>query len=217
MKGSLMSPLFPAELDYLHQAARVYGPAWRYWARPDRIQTHGQAWRELALIHEQICQREDGPTLTRWLTTPLSASRDRDEQRQLRGLLRLLSELGREGVAPFNAPRLAPLLLLRDDAASETRKSRAAGDAPTLPTRLRYLLQHAKALGIHPRWTAVARYIDEIDESRFNALCATAHHMHERGDDKILRHWLHQSTGPISREAAVARGLLHILDALEIF
>ena len=215
-KGSTMSNHLPEELSYLQEAAHTYGPAWRYWASKDRVQTHGSAWRQLAATHEQICQREDGPAIAQWLATPLDSPCGRDEQRQLRGLLRLLRELGRLDVTPFDAPPLNRITLGEGALPDQSCDTEHAG-ALALPTRLRYLLRQAKDLGIRPRWTAVARYIDQIDEPRFNALCATADQMHQRGDDKFLREWLSEPTRLATRERALARGLLHILDALEIF
>lgn len=204
------------ELAYLRDTAQTYGPAWRYWATKDRIEIHGRAWKQLAAIHEQICQREDGPSIARWLATPVDSRRERDEQRQLRGLLRLLRDLGRQRIRPFDSPILHRVTLSQAALPRQAETSQFASSL-ALPVRLRYLLRQAKELGIRPRWETVASYIDQIDEPRFNALCATADQMHQRGDDKLLRQWLSEMPHRATREAALARGLLHILDALEIF
>lgn len=211
----------PRDFFYLGSVAACYGPAWRYWAALGRVERHPNAWRDLARTHQSICQREDAFPLAQWLLKAAAALPEREERRQVRGLLRLLTRLGRAGITPFNKPTLR---LPRLPVPIEKQVCIDGGDtrAPGIPTRLRYLINRACRLGIRPGWDALSSYIDQVNERQFNALVATAHRMRRKGDDLRLRHWLvaldaQQAAVPASEETLIVRSLLHVLDALEIF
>ena len=216
-----MSGQLPDELVYLDAMAMAVGPAWRYWAQHARIERHARVWRELALVHEQICQREDGPALMRWLSLEMESGVATDRQQQVLGLVRLLGSLGRAGVCPFDRPvlSLAPKAKLPKTNSPGDAKNppspRAEGQE--LPVSLQRRLKQARALGIMPGWHCLAEFVDRVDEVKFNRLCTMVHRMRTLGQDRALRSLLVDRRITSRKTAAMARSLLHVVDALEIF
>jgi len=211
-----MANALPKELSYLRGPARQFGPAHRYWAGAGRVERDGEAWRLLAGTHHALHQQEDAIIVAHWLTQPVDEGARREERGQVRGLLRLLRRLGTAGVKPFDEPVLR-LPRMKKAAPTADQGAPSAAAIGRLPTRLRYLIGRAQRLGIRPRWHRLAEFIDAVNERRFNALVATADRMRRRGDDRLLRRWLGGQPNADTRETALARGLLHVFDALEIF
>ncbi len=211
-----MSGPLPVELDYLEEMALAVGPAWRYWAQEARVERHGGIWRDLAQAHQQLCRREDGPLVMQWLSKERQPGLAGDRQAQVLGLMRLLHALGRQGISPFHQPvlSLVPDMLKRTNAAAPP--SPTGGDR-ALSATLQRRLKQARALGIAPGWQGLADFVDGVDEARFNRLCMMIHRMKRNGEDRELRSLVAQRKLPSSRVAAMAKSLLHVVDALEIF
>lgn len=211
-----MSDPLPVELGYLEEMAMTVGPAWRYWAQEARVERHGKIWRDLAQLHQRVCQREDGPLVMRWLSQERQPGLAGDRQGQVRGLMRLLLALGRAGISPFHQPvlSLVPRAIKRVDA--DESPSDSGGDR-ALPAALQRRLRQARALGIAPGWHGLADFVDRVDEARFNRLCTMVHRMKRTGEYRALRSLVAQQRITSSRAAAMAKSLLHVVDALEIF
>jgi|GEM_PF-2281013 len=216
-----MSNPIPDELADLKEIATTVGPAWRYWAHEARVERHGNIWRDLARAHQRLTHEAAWQAVMCWLDGPPLYGRARDEQRELRGLLHLLHALGKAGIAPFEKPVLELMVpkCRRDDSSVVKRqaKRRPPGTEEEMPDGLQYRLRQARAIGIVPRWQAVADFVDEVDEERFNRLCRLVHHMRRLGEDRQLRSWLSLNRKDSPKAAAMARSLLHVVDALEIF
>lgn len=202
------------ELSYLRNPAMTYGPAWRYWAADNRVERHGEAWRCLAEVHDSIIRQEDQQVIVDWLGQPGQSSVHRDEQGQVRRLLRLLRQLGMAGVKPFNNPVLPIGVSL---ASSRKARGEQAESCARLPSELRYIVGRIQSLRIRPRWQAVSDYVDNINEDQFNALVVLADNVRRTGNDRQLRRWLEASRRVRSRDVALVRSFFHVLDALEIF
>lgn len=211
-----------AQWDYLSPAASAAGRTLRRWLTAGQVEADDLAPLEEA--HGLICRREDLPALRRWLDGPPASAQERQRQRGVRVLLRLLEMLGRQGLPPFHAPLLStfapparpiaagePSPVLDDGAAAN------ASGGMSNRFRLRYLVACARRLDLHSDWDALADFVDQVTEQQFNALADAADTMRRRGDLPALRHAARLTGAGGSREAALLRSLLHVMDALDIF